>query len=538
MLRNRSNRSKSDAPRAFFKRAPKETSLASGGNATSQPWWTLTRGDIDATIAQVGCIIAQMFIPVLLLAPIGVSLQFSLTHIVPGFASGLLVGSAGLAWLGVRLSKREDRKDVTAHAYGNNVPAILAYTLSIFLPVYLETHDAERAWEIGAAAVVWTGIIKLIAAPFAGAFRRYIPVPATMTVFGAAMYSYLALILLQRVFDQPLVGIAALMIVCVAVFAGVPITRYKLPPFLVAWLGPLILGVIVGYVHPVWSGLSFVLPFVPTAGPLHAMILAVPYLSVIAPISIYHVLQDIASVEGGTAAGDNYDARSVVACDASGHPGRRAGGEHRVASDLCAAPAVQGARCADRLCVLDPVIFLAVVMSGLISFMAGLFPWAILAAMIAYVSVGVGTATLRRVDRKYLSAVLLGFVLPAGAVVSAAVNSALPALQISTASASVQAALNRSIYWSSVQGLGNGFLFLVLVIASVVTETIDRNFGRAAIWCVVASAFSWIGLMHSAVLRWKAEPMYAAGWLVAAAIVYSARWWGGHATQESAGSTG
>ena len=35
-----------------------------------------------------------MFIPVLLLAPIGVSLQFSLTHIVPGFAPGLM----GVPW--------------------------------------------------------------------------------------------------------------------------------------------------------------------------------------------------------------------------------------------------------------------------------------------------------------------------------------------------------------------------------------------------------------------------------------------------------
>jgi hypothetical protein len=59
----------------------------------------------------------------------------------------------------------------------------------------------------------------------------------------------------------------------------------------------------------------------------------------------------------------------------------------------------------------------------------------------------------------------------------------------------------------------------------VVSESIDRNFGRAAIWCLMASAFSWIGLMHSATLRWRAEPMYAAGWLVAAAIVFSARWW-------------
>ena len=46
--------------------------------------------------------------------------------------------------------------------------------------------------------------------------------------------------------------------------------------------------------------------------------LAIPYLSVIAPMSIYQVLQDIASVEGANSAGDNYDARLVVACDGLG----------------------------------------------------------------------------------------------------------------------------------------------------------------------------------------------------------------------------
>jgi AGZA family xanthine/uracil permease-like MFS transporter len=506
----------------------------------SQSCWTLSRGDIDATIAQVGCVIAQMFIPVLLLAPIGVSLGFSLTHIVPGFASGFLVGSAGLAFLATRLSKRENRTDVTAMVYGNNVPAIITYTLSIYLPVYLQSHDAYAAWRIGAAAVVWTGIIKLVAAPFAGTFRRFIPLPASMTVFGAAMYSYLALVLLQRVFDQPLVGIVALTIVCVAVFAGVPITRHKLPPFLVAWIVPLALGVAVGYVHPVWQGVAFVLPFVPTTGTfyelLHSMVLALPYLSVIAPISVYHILQAIASVEGASAAGDNYDARSVVACDAVGTLLCGLAGSVVTPVIYALHPPYKALGARIGYAVWTPVIFLAVIMSGVISFMAGLFPWAILAAMIAYVSVGVGTATLRRVDRKYLSAVLLGFVLPTGAVVSAAMNSALPALQLSTSSPAVQAALNRSIYWSSLQGLGNGFLFLVLVVAAVVTELIDRKFGRAAVWCLIASAFSWIGLMHSAILRWGAQPMYAAGWLVAAAIVYSARWWNGPSARQESGT--
>ena len=60
------------------------------------------------------------------------------------------------------------------------------------------------------------------------------------------MYSYLALVLLQRVFDQPIVGLIALAIVITAVLAGVPITRHRIPPFLVAWLIPLAVGIALG----------------------------------------------------------------------------------------------------------------------------------------------------------------------------------------------------------------------------------------------------------------------------------------------------
>jgi len=97
----------------------------------------------------------------------------------------------------------------------------------------------------------------------------------------------------------------------------------------------------------------------------------------------------------------------------------------------------------------------------------------------------------------------------------------------------VQAALNKAIYWQSVQGLGSGFLFLVLVVAALVTELIDRNFGRASLWCLAAAAFSWLGLMHSAIFHWGAQPTYAAGWIAAAAVVYSARWWRGDVQPET-----
>ena len=417
--------------------------------------------------------------------------------------------------------------EVTAHVYGNNVPAIIAYTLSILLPVYLETHDANRAWEIGAAAVAWTGIIKLAAAPFAGAFRRFIPAPAAMTVFGAAMYSYLALVLLQRVFDQPLVGLIALAIIATSILANVPITRWRIPPFLAAWIIPLIVALAIGYVRPSWPGLSLQLPFAVTAEPLRAMVLALPYLSVIAPMAIYHVLQDIASVAGAAAAGDDYDVRAVLAWDGLGTLVAGLAGSIVAPVIYAMHPPYKAVGARISFAFWTPVAFLLVVISGLTIFVAQLFPWPILAAIIAYVSIGVGMATLRRVDPKYLSAVLLGFVLPAGAVVATAINSALPALGLSAANPAVEGALNRSIYWSSVQGLGNGFLFLVLVVASMIAEMIDRRFGRAAIWCLIAAVFSWFGLMHSPLLRWAAQPDYALGWLAAGAVVYSARWWRG-----------
>ena len=91
-----------------------------------------------------------------------------------------------------------------------------------------------------------------------------------MTVFGAAMYSYLALVLLQRIFDQPLVGLVALAIVMTGVLANIPITRWRIPPFLAAWLIPLAVGIAMGYVHPAWQGLSLELPLARTPEPLRA----------------------------------------------------------------------------------------------------------------------------------------------------------------------------------------------------------------------------------------------------------------------------
>ncbi len=495
--------------------------------AVTARWWALGRGDIDATVAQCGFTLAQVIIPAALLIPAGIPLAFGITHFIPGAALGILVGSLGLIWLALGIRKRESRVDVTAHPYGVSVPAMLAYTLGIMLPAYQQTHDVNHAWQMGAAAVVWTGIIKLVAAPFAGLILRITPTPAMMSVFSAAMYSFLLLVLLQRVFDSPLVGIIALSIVVLCVLGNVPITRWKIPPFLVAWTVPLAIGLGIHYVHPVWPGIKFGMPFALVPGLVGGLKMTVPFFSVIVPMSVYHILQDIASVEGASAAGDDYDARSVVAWDGIGTLVCGLAGSVVTPIVLAIHPPFKALGVRTGFLFWTPVVLVAAVMSGLLVFSAQLFPWPILSAMLAYISVGVARTTLNRVERKYYSAVLLGFIIPAGAVAMLVINGALPALRVSLADPAVHAALNRTVYWDSMQGLGNGFLMLVLVVTALISEVIDRRFGHAAAWCLAASAFSWIGLMHSATAHWGAQPTYALGWLIAAIMVFSAQWWKG-----------
>src|SRR5260370_21251999 len=123
--------------------------MAEGGSKSSLRWWALGGGDIDATVARVGFNVAQMIIPAFLLAPVGISMGFSVGHLLPGYALGFLAGSLGLTWSAVRLAKREGRSNVTAHVYINNVPGIIAYPLAIRLPVHQQSRDQELAWRTG-----------------------------------------------------------------------------------------------------------------------------------------------------------------------------------------------------------------------------------------------------------------------------------------------------------------------------------------------------------------------------------------------------
>ena len=195
--------------------------------------------------------------------PAGIPPRFSVAHLLPGYALGFLIGSLGLVWHGdesgaARRPRRCHRACLRQQRAGDHRLHALDHAAGVSADARCRTGPGQ----IGAAAVAWTGIIKLAAAPFAGVIRRFIPAPAAMTVFGAAMYSYLALVLLQRIFDQPLgrassrwrLSPPACWPACPSRAGGF---RRSSWPGWFRWRSALAIG----YVHPVWQALAFTLPW-------------------------------------------------------------------------------------------------------------------------------------------------------------------------------------------------------------------------------------------------------------------------------------
>ncbi|GMA61970.1 hypothetical protein NZD89_19790 [Alicyclobacillus fastidiosus] len=481
-------------------------------------WFHVNRGDMDAMISHFGVNITDMAIPALLLAGVGIPLGFSVDHMLPGFSLGFLLAGLWVTWSAHRLARRTGARTVTSQVFGINVPSSTAFAISIMLPVYQRTHSLSASWAAGAAAVVWMGIFKLASAPFTRYIRKLIPKPAVMTVFAAAMYSYLSRTIVVRLFSSPLLGIIALTLVLCGVFAKIPLTKWSLSPFFVAWMVVLVVGLTTGDIHISWSGMHFTAPWHMPPKFMAYLMGDISYFSVIVPMSVYAILQDLASVEAAQQVGDEYSVGQTLLMDGvcSIVIGVSGGIIPTVMYAVHPSYKHLGARISYHFWV--PIVMLLVVMAGLSMPAIDLFPWSLRAAVIAYVSIGVGRTAIRNIDHKYVNAFLLGIIIPGAYLIQSTMQESLAALKIHL-SPHVSQVLDKAIYWDPISGMANGFLLLVLVITAISVSLIDRKFLAATLWSLFAALSAWLGLMNAPRFGWGEAPDYALAWLVSAVIL-------------------
>jgi len=296
-----------------------------------------------------------------------------------------------------------------------------------------------RAWQIGRAAVIWTGIIKW-RCTLRGRHSRIFQCRLHV-VFGAAMYSYLGWRCCSAFSTNRLWSCRACDRRRVRARQR-SITRWRIPPF--SWPGSFPAG------RRVWGRIhSYAMHvLVPDSvrgwAGRHSHGNGFAVMSVIAPWrSITFCRRSL--LWRGRGGWRHYDARKIIfrmelntrlRCRSLSKPGLRAHPPYKA----------MGARVSFSL--WTPIFFMLIVASGL-TISLRTFPLADSGAMIAYVSVGVGRQRCGASTGSTVSVLLLSFA--PGSACAAALNPR-PALS-SWCESAVQEALNNPSTGSSLKGL-------------------------------------------------------------------------------------
>jgi AGZA family xanthine/uracil permease-like MFS transporter len=486
-------------------------------------------GDVDGLIA-LGL---ENFVQVLLIVTLCRDVlsfpdQLIYGRILPGVAISMMAGNFYYGWLTLQEGKRQGREDMTALPYGLGIVALFAFFFLIMLPVHTLAisqgmavdQAAEITWQAGLVACLGCGIFRLIGLGSIRFLRNYIPLASHLSTLGSISLAFIAMGFFLRTFANPIVSLVPLGIILLTSLGQV---RFILPGGLLA----LVLGTALawGTGSMEWDSSRFISALQPIGFHAPGIWLAnlwykreilISYLSVIVPISIFLFINDFQNLESAEASGDSYPrtpalivsgASTVVAalCGSFaptaiyiGHPGFKA----------------MGARAGYSF--LNGIFTAILSFSGAAALLAYFIPIEAGMPIFIIISVFMVVQSFTATPTHHLPAVVIGF-LPGIAAWSALVSKdALRAAGIGTITEPFSATLierfqQNNFFIHGALALEQGYILTSIILASITVWIIEKEFCKAAVWSLVASFFSWIGLIHS--YRWlTSDTVGSLGW--------------------------
>jgi xanthine/uracil/vitamin C permease (AzgA family) len=248
-------------------------------------------------------------------------------RVLPALGIALPIGNLYYAYLAYRLAKAEGRSDVTAMPYGPSVPHMFIVVFVIMLPVYLKTQNALLAWQAGLAWAFIIGIIVLIGAFIGPTIRRLTPRAAMLGTLAGISIAFISLRPAFQMWEVPWISFISLGIVLIAWTANV-----RLPGGIPGGLAAVIVGTVIAWVAVAlgWSDIvtgaqvsaslskfGIHLPL-PSGDVIAGLTNIAPLLVTAIPLGIYNFTEGMNNVESASAAGDNYNLRSILLADGIG----------------------------------------------------------------------------------------------------------------------------------------------------------------------------------------------------------------------------
>lgn len=472
-------------------------------------------------------------------------------RILPGLGVALLVGLGWYARAAIKLAEKENRDDVTALPYGISTPVMFIYLFGVMLPAASVFGDGTKAWQVGIAACFLGGIIEAAGSVFGPLLKRVTPRAGMLGTLAGIALVYIACVPLAMIFEKPLIGFPALVIVFIGLIAAVRMPG-GMPAGLVAILVGSAIGLFTGDAKFTLEDTGF-FPPLPWIGDLIAgmkLLASHPeFLAVIIPIEIYNFIETMNNVESAEAAGDAYDVRSCQIVDGLGTMTGAIFGACFPTTVYIGHPAYKRLGAGPGYALMVGLVFFLGSLFGLVGFLHHAIPHEAVAPLLVFVGVVITAQAFHACPAAHAPAVAIALVPHAASILVLQMNGTVNALKrfygetlaatgdvagaaqglaatLTAASSQLDGELTgrlltEGIHYRGETLLAQGAIVTGLLWGGMTAALIDRDFRTAGGLALGGAILHGVGVIHAAQLGFQKTEILAA-YLLMAVIFYGA----------------
>lgn len=484
------------------------------------------RGDVDGFFGLALDNLVQLLVIVGLCGGVlGFPAELLYGAILPGVAVSLLVGNLYYAWQAKQLAQATGRADVCALPYGINTVSLFAHVFLVMLPVKFHALDpvekgglgldsdaaARLSWQVGLLACLGSGVIEFAGAFVAERLRKATPRAALLSTLAGIALSFISLTFLFRTFAAPVVGFTTLGIILLIYFGGVKF-RGGLPGGLVAVAVGTLLAWVTGLTtaeNMPQGGIAFHAPL-PYFGEVFQILgskYLFTYLSIIIPMGVFNVVGSLQNIESAEAAGDSYPTCPSLMVNGIGSMAAAFFGSCFPTTIYIGHPGWKGLGARAGYSILNAVFMTAVCVTGAVAYIAWAVPIEAGMAIVLWIGMVITAQAFQATEHKHAPAAVVGLLVGVGAWGSLMLKNGLRAMAEVSGRAGVSwteikaqllATLARGdTYAHGAFSLEQGMIFSAMILSAATVFVIERQFTRAAAWCVAGAVLSAVGLMHT-----------------------------------------
>lgn len=478
--------------------------------------------------------------------------------ILPSIALSLIVGNVYYSWLAYQIGKQENRDDLTALPYGINTVSLFAYVFLVMLPVRLDALSqgmssvkaSELAWQAGLVACFGSGIIELGGAFIVNKLKDLTPRAALLSTLSGIALTFISLGFFLQTYAHPLVGIVPLGVILLTYFGNVkfivPTTRWEIPGGLLAVIFGVCLAWLTGLnqwdenqFQTVLEPIGFNFPQFSLGALWQAKEVFLNYFSIILPMGLFNVIGSLQNLESAEASGDQYPCTPSLAMDGIGTLVAASFGSCFPTTIYIGHPGWKAMGARIGYSWLNALVMSILCLSGTVGLLAFLIPIDSGMAIVLWIGIVMVVQSFNSTPKHHAPAVVMG-ILPGIAAWGALIaKNSLRAAGLGTPRMPfnpdnlIPAFEKSDTYITGAFALEQGLIFTSMILSTITVYIIERQFGKAGVWCLSAAFLSWIGLLHSfqwtptdtvLAFGWGKGGNYALSYLLLALLLFYAQW--------------